>query len=112
MGSRCSWLEVVRWVASLGGAQLAIDTTLVSPVRADGGTPRRGVHEGLLQTRADESQGEHEGGLADILEAKFLFFSRMISGKDHHQNLCDRVDGGDGLRTSCIQEQCDASFES
>ena len=23
----------------------------------------RGVHEGLLQTRADESQGEQEGGL-------------------------------------------------
>ena len=35
-----------------------------------------------------------------------------ISGKDHHQNLCDRVDYDDGSRTSCIYEQGDATFES
>ena len=45
-----------------------------------------GVHEGLLQTRADKSQGEHGGGLdtrrdetglaqTGILEAKFEFFA-------------------------------------
>ena len=65
---------VVEGLPLYGGAQLAVDTTLVSALKGDG-EPRRGAadHDGVALAAARQTRKEHT--LSDLVHAHDWWFS-------------------------------------